>query len=158
MLIHILSTFVHKLYMYYKLKYIFSYITWIIFGNLWIPEWPILIDLPIIYTLNQIQYNWFFSMGAKDPAFFFFKGWGGGCSKKIIFIIRGGLTTPIFCKLTNELSLLKFDFQLRLPTSSRTSKITRLAVTLLNYIQALFVYLKYVYLATITQIWFLCKN
>lgn len=83
---------------------------------------------------------------------FFFKGWGGGCSKKIIFIIRGGLTTPIFCKLTNELSLLKFDFQLRLPTSSRTSKITRLAVTLLNYIQALFIYLKYVYLATIMQI------
>lgn len=79
MLIHILSTFVHKLYMYYKLKYIFSYVTWIIFGNLWIPEWPILIDLPIIYTLT-------------------------------------------------------------------------VAVTLLNYIQALFIYLKYVYLATITQI------
>lgn len=88
-------------------------------------------------------------MGAKDPAFFFSRD---GVEGGIIFIIRGGLTTPIFCKLTNELSLLKFDFQLRLPTSSRTSKITRLAVTLLNYIQALFIYLKYVYLATITQI------
>lgn len=156
MLIHILSTFVHKLYMYYKLKYIFSYITWIIFGNLWIPEWPILIDLPIIYTLNQIQYNWFFFLWVQriQHSFFSRDGVEGG----IIFIIRGGLTTPIFCKLTNELSLLKFDFQLKLPTSSRTSKITRLAVTLLNYIQALFIYLKYVYLATITQIWFLCTN
>lgn len=99
---------------------------------------------------DSVQLVFFY--GCKGSSILFFKGWGGGCSKKIIFIIRGGLTTPIFCKLTNELSLLKFDFQLRLPISSRTSKITRLAVTLLNYIQALFIYLKYVYLATITQI------
>lgn len=88
MLIHILSTFVHKLY--YKLKYLFSYITWIIFGNLWIPEWPILIDLPIIYTLNQIQYNCFFSMGAKDPAFFFFfQGMGWRVFKENNFVHKG---------------------------------------------------------------------
>lgn len=99
---------------------------------------------------DSVQLGFFY--GCKGSRVLCFQGWGGGCSKKIIFIIRGGLTTPIFCKLTNELSLLKFDFQLRLPTSSRTSKITRLAVTLLNYIQALFIYLKYVYLATIMQI------
>lgn len=49
-------------------------------------------------------------MGVKDLVFFFFKGWGGGCLKKIIFIIRGGLIMFIFCKLINELSLFKFDF------------------------------------------------
>lgn len=77
---------------------------------------------------DSVQLLFFY--GCKGSSIlFFFKGWGGGCSKKIILFIRGGLTRPIFCKLTNELSLLKFDFQLRLPTSSRTSKITRLDVT-----------------------------
>lgn len=76
---------------------------------------------------DSVQLGFFY--GCKGSRILCFQGWGGGCSKKIILFIRGGLTWPIFCKLTNELSLLKFDFQLRLPTSSRTSSITRLAVT-----------------------------
>lgn len=96
MLTHILSTFVHKLYMYYKLKYIFSYITWIIFGNLWIPEWPILIDLPIIYTLNQIQYNWFFFYGCKGSSILFFQGMGWRVFKENNFHHKGWADNAYF--------------------------------------------------------------
>lgn len=49
----------------------------------------ILIDLPIIYTFNQIQYNCVFSMGANDPEFFFFQGMGWRVFKENNFVHKG---------------------------------------------------------------------